>query len=263
MLKTINSVKIKLVNIPKIDPNNIVGYELFPEIYSNIFIVAKKKSGKTNVIFNIIEKCVDKNSTVIVFCNTYAKDSAWLAIQKYLDDKKIPNLFYSGIAEGNENHLASLLGMMANDVEEIPKEEKPEPFIDFGDKIIKVRIKKPKKISQKYLIIFDDVSSELKDHGVATLLKQNRHYKARVIISTQWPLDISPPSRRQMQYYLLFGGLNDEKLEELYRNSDLNISFEKYLELYKFATAEKYNFFYIDTDHKYRVKFNKEFVIPE
>ena len=87
-VKEINEFVVKPIPVKKLDKNDIVGGELFEEIYSNIFICAKKKSGKSTVIYNIIKKCTDKNTVgVIVFCSTYTKDGNWKAIKEYLDEK--------------------------------------------------------------------------------------------------------------------------------------------------------------------------------
>lgn len=262
MLKAINDVKVVPINVPKLDEKRIVGSKVFPEIYANIYISAKKMSGKTNAIFTIIKQCCDKNSNVIVFCSTCNKDTNWIEIKKYLEIHDIPSKFYDSIVDGEANHLKELIEIMS--VEDEPEEEEEidlEPHLIFADEEIRIKLKKPKKISQKYLIIFDDISAELKDPNVSVLLKQNRHYKSKVIISSQYVNDIVPQSRRQIQYYLLFGGINDLKLNELYTNMDLPITFIKFCELYKDATKERFNFFYVDTSGKYRKNFNLAYVI--
>lgn len=262
MLKKINHVKIETIKIPKIDNSKVLGAELFPHIYSNVYISAKKNSGKTTVIYNIIKKCCDKNSVVVVFCSTYRNDASWIEIRKYLDDKKIPNLFYDSIKDNNTNNLSNLINLMTTDVDDDEEEEEePESILLFNEKEIRIKVRKPKKISQKYLIIMDDIGAELKDPNISILLKQNRHYKSKVIISSQYINDIQPQCRRQIQTYLLFGGINEQKLDEIYVNADLNISFEKFVELYKLATSEKYSFFYCDSSGEYRQNFDKQFIL--
>ena len=48
----------------------------------------------------------------------------------------------------------------------------------------------------------------------------------------------------------------DEKLHIIHKNTDLPIEYDKFHALYKRATNEKYNFFYIDTDQD---QFRKNF----
>lgn len=251
-------------NTSHLSPDKILGYDLFPEIYSNLFLVARKKSGKTSTIYNIIKHCCNKESNVIVFCATYEKDMAWIKIQEYLDKKEIPSEFHmSFINDDGVNKLAELIETLKSEKELVEEEEEPEEptlaEVMFGEDRVVIKKKKPKKISQKYMIIIDDLSMELKNPFVSALLKTNRHYKSKVIISSQWPNDIPPQARRQIDYILLFSGINHEKLEQLFNNADLNIEFDQFLKLYKDATQERYNFFYIDTSGRYRQNFNIEY----
>jgi hypothetical protein len=69
-------------------------------------------------------------------------------------------------------------------------------------------------------------------------------------------------ARRQIDVYLIFSGVNQDKLLELFNNSDLNSNFDEFINLYKMATSEKYSFFYVDASNcKYRVNFNREIVV--
>ena len=79
-----------------------------------------------------------------------------------------------------------------------------------------------------------------------------------MIISNQYLNDLSIGARGQIEFYLLFGGLNikskieakndtKNKLFEVYKNANLNIPFEEFEQLYLNATSEKYCFLYIDS----------------
>ena len=260
-LKSINNFEVVPISIPKLELKNIKGSKLFPEIYSNVYLCAKKKSGKTSVIFNIIRECADKNTNVIVFCSTQNKDKNWIEIKKYLNEKKIPNEFYNSMLE-NGNILTEIITDLQGQVsdEESSSEEEPE-LIKFQNKKRKPKKKKkPTIISPKYLIIFDDLSSELRKPEIAHLLKTNRHYKSKVVISSQYLNDLQPMSLRQIDYWLLFSGLPYEKLESVYKQADQSISFEQFYDLYKDATQERFSFFYIDTTNDtYRRNFNQEY----
>ena len=93
------------------------------------------------------------------------------------------------------------------------------------------------------------------------MLKINRHLHARVIVSSHHQGDVWQQAFRQFDNLIIFRGLsqNLEKLEQIYRNADLSVSFEKFVSLYRFATINPFSFLYIDTrNNKYRVNFNKE-----
>eukprot|EP00732_Lithocolla_globosa_P002403 Lithocolla_globosa_v1_NODE_1559_length_2492_cov_7.594984.p1 type:complete len:265 gc:universal NODE_1559_length_2492_cov_7.594984:1488-694(-) len=255
----INNINVKPIEVQKTPLKNVKGVELFESLYCNIFLCAKKKSGKTSVIFNILKHCVDKNSKVIVFCATYLKDDNWIDIEEYLNKKKIPNEFYSSIHEGLDNTIEEMKNY--EDEEEISEDEPPPRVISFSnDKIcVKKRKIKPKYITPRYVLIFDDLSTELRDKRIGELLKIHRHLKSKIILSSQWLNDLLPMSRRQIDYFLIFQGMCEAKLLELYKQADLSISFEKFKSLYKEATHEKYNFFYVDVndENNFRKNFNQ------
>ena len=48
--KEINDIKIKPVVHLALESHEIVGYDYFPTLYSNIYICSKRKSGKTTLI---------------------------------------------------------------------------------------------------------------------------------------------------------------------------------------------------------------------
>ena len=169
-----------------------------------------------------------------MFCSTHNRDNAWTAIKKYLEKKHIPSEFFTSIKENGINHLAESIDRLRleenedSEEEEIKYKERPNQVVNAGYKTfdeIHVKIKKPKKVSQRYMIIFDDVSGELRDPNVSILLKTNRHFRPKCVISSQNCLDIDPQTRKQIEYYILFSGLNDDKLYELYRNADLDIGY--------------------------------------
>ena len=126
----------------------------------------------------------------------------------------------------------------------------------------KKKKKKPKKHCPKHIFIFDDIGNELKLPSIAQLLKTNRHLKSKVIISSQYLNDLSVQGRKNIGYRLLFKGHTLEKLETIYKDADLSIPFEDFVEMYETATEKQYNFFYIDCrDDEFRINFNYKFII--
>jgi hypothetical protein len=73
---------------------------------------------------------------------------------------------------------------------------------------------------------------------------------------------LAPAGRSQIDYWLLYQGHSEAKLEEIFGYLNLDITFEKFKELYHSATKEKYNFLYIDrNDETFRKNFNMKYVI--
>ena len=82
-LKQINDRTVKKIYIPEEDVRPVKGFDVCPEVFSNIFLCAKKKSGKTSATFTLLKNCVGKDTIIIVFCSTVYKDSNWIQIRKY------------------------------------------------------------------------------------------------------------------------------------------------------------------------------------
>ena len=106
--------------------------EIFSDPYSNIFIVARKKSGKSTLISNMIKKIIGRNTHVIVFCSTVHKDPTWISIKDFLKKNGIKATYFLGIIEGKEDHLKQF--MSAREQESIVDEDSDEEEkCDFGD----------------------------------------------------------------------------------------------------------------------------------
>lgn len=269
-LKQINDVKVRPVKLPVIEKEKIKGRELFEEIYSNIAIIARKKQGKTSVIFKIIKSCVNKNSTVLIFCSTHNKDKVWIEIKKYLGRKNINFLAYDSIYDNGQNHISELIKMWKKQEENINNDEKDEikniRVINTGSESDdeKEYVYRPKKICPKYVIIFDDLGTEISSKEVGQLLMTNRHWLSRVILSTQYPNSLAPAARKQLDYWILFGKHAKDKLELIFKDSDLSIDFDLFFKLYKNATEQRFNFLYIDTiNSMFRKNFNQSYLIEE
>jgi hypothetical protein len=270
-VKTINSETVKAIPPPKgLDLRPVRGSSLIPECYANIFLCAKKKSGKTSVIFKLLKGCVGKNTTIIAFVSTLHKDQNWIAMKKYFEEQGVPFVGYTSLAEEGVDHLATLIQSLRHpEVEEEPEEKDIPPkkvlFRTDGDEEEKEKKKKPLKyLSPEYILVFDDLSDELKSKSLVTLLKSNRHMLCRIIISSQYLNDLLPESRKQIDTWLLFKSQPTEKLEQIYKDGDISLPFSTFEKMYKFATKEPYSFFYVDTrSEEYRIGFSKRFVLED
>ena len=264
-LQKINNEIVKPIPVKDIPIEDRQGYDLFPILYSNIFICAKKKSGKTCVIFKILKGCCNKLTKVIIFSSTENKDQNMLEIKKWLEKKNIEYESYTSIDSILEGMIQEIEETIPEEKEKEkkPKEKKPKVLVfddDEDELTIKVKKYKPKKIAPEIIFVFDDISSDLKSPIIAKLMKQHRHYLCKTLISSQYPLDLDPQSRKQIDYWLLFAGHSDNKLEEIYKNANVNIDFELFKKLYKDATKEKYHFLYVDCNEcEFRKDFNYKY----
>lgn len=267
--KTINKEQIKPIKTTTFDPDSIKGYEIIPMLYANIYICAQKRSGKTNLINKILEKCIDSDTQVIVFAATHDLDDNWKYIKEQLEKRKINAMYYSAIEEDKHNNLEDVLKYMKDAITsaEIKQtEDNPNNYIQIVkfdvSKGVKLKVKQPKKQVPKFMLIFDDMTVELKNKDIGKLLKTFRHYKSKVIVSSQWPNDIKPEARKQIDFFLLFGGHSKEKLEVLYTDMGISMPFESFYDVYKNITKEKYQFLYVNQHTgELRHNFDKKIIL--
>lgn len=83
IVKPIKTGREKDTRLPK-------GFKMFPEPYANVGIIARKKSGKTNVVVNIVQGCADKDTNVFVLASTANKDPMFLSLKKWCKKHDIP-----------------------------------------------------------------------------------------------------------------------------------------------------------------------------
>lgn len=290
--KKLNDYKVKKIKLPK-QNLEVKGKELICEPYPNIFICAHKESGKTVTLFNILKSCIDQDTEVIFFVSTLYNDPSYKEIIRYLDKKQIPHQDFTSLKENDINYLGNFINFLKNEAKQREEEEKRKEhelnddehkmklselkqrhkeyqhiynvnLLEFAEDedTVTLKLKRKKKyLTPKYFIIFDDISAEIKTNPqLPFLLKMNRHFQSKVIISTQYVTDVPPSGRSNFNIYILFSGHNLEKLKDIYESSDPRIEFDEFVRLYHHATKEPYNFLYIDKNKgKYRKNFDLEY----
>lgn len=269
--RTINNHKVKPIVVHD-EKKKTLGYKLIPQMYSNIFLCAKKRSGKTTVINEILNKCTSKRTKIVFFVSTINKDKTYKEIKKKLKKRGNEVLCFESFVEGKtDNYLDDILNNIDfpdSDEDSEDEEEEEEPANQMGGMFVKPRKGRKKKkkkkkeykyIEPEYCFIFDDLSSQLRHSSISGLLKKNRHYRSMVLISSQYIHDLDVQAIKQLDYTMVFKSFNQEKLQKLYDNLDLSIPFEQLKDMYLFATQKPYSFLYIDArQDKYRQNFNIE-----
>jgi hypothetical protein len=285
-LEKINNIKVgKLKPLPTqiIDPRPLKGFDLFDEPYPNVFICAKKKSGKTSLLARIIQGCSTRETTVITFCSTVNKDANWAVIKHYCKKKGIAFLGFDSIKDDDGDDR---LHMFLNDLKDqarASEEAKDDSDDDDDDDVDEEKMlelfgessdededseRKPRKCqfkSPKYILIVDDLSDALKhSRSVAAFVKQNRHHLAMCLLSSQYFNDITLDSRKMIDFLILYKGLSKKKLDEMYKEMNIAISHEDFLKCYAQATEVNYSFLYVDIRaDSLRQNFNKRFLLPQ
>lgn len=278
-LHKVNNHKV-VPRLPKqtLDTRPILGSELIPMTYATILALARKKSGKTQVIFDIIRHCVAPGTITHAFVATLNLDPTWLAIEEYCKENAIGfDAHTSTIDQDGGNILARLKATLDEEAKkrkeasaqqdeenEKPRQSKVLMVGGTDEQEDKVN-RKVNKVRAKYqapevVIIFDDLSDELRSRILVKFFKDMRHYRAEIIIGTQYIHDLKPEQWKQVDYFLLFKGQSEDKLKDLYKHANIQIPFEQFKRIYEVATEQKYSFLTIDsTNQIFRSNFNREF----
>ena len=270
--ETLNNVVVKpLVNtVGNIDITKVKGGKLIPTVYNCTFLCAKRASGKTSTLAEILLRTSDKKTQFYVFCPTTKVDSSWITLIDKLESRgNVVNVFDS-IMDGKVNLLNEIMAdlSMPEDTK-IKTDDETKPLgikLNFGDEIKKKKQEyKPKKIAPMHIFVFDDISGELKNPAVASLLKKSRHFLSAVYISSQYVMDLLPMSIKQLDYFLCFRSFSADKLEHIYKLLDLSIGLDKFVNIYEYCFRDpndRFSFLYIDVrNQKFRKNFNKNLVI--
>ena len=279
-LQEINDFIVKKVPVPPLPKiENIMGGRMFPNLYLNCYICASKKKGKSVCLSSIILNSINKKTSVIFIVPTCNKDFTYQHIFDKLEKRDINYTVYQDMEENGVDIIDALIdGLLIDEPEvtasgwnkhgESKKKQTvvPPPFFNlFGDeeeaKSEEMREKVVKKKAPKYLIIIDDCSQSTRSPSIARLLKVHRHLKASVFISSQNETDIVPASWRQLDYLLIFGGYSSNlpKLENIHTNMDIPVPFDTFVDIYRDATNEPFNFLWVSKDGSFRKNFNKQY----
>jgi hypothetical protein len=259
----INNIKIKPVVLVDNGGEKIRGANIFNLKCWICYISARKKSGKSSLISNIIDKTTNKKTTIWLFCSTFKIDKTWIEVIKNLEDKGyVVNCFESivdGSGKKSINNLEVVLDDLAQggDGMKIPeKEPEPDIYDRFGIKMksmgsIFKEQSVPRKTKNKIqtvsnLFIIDDLPQQLKNPAVDRLCKTSRHSNSNVIISSQYCKDLSPQSITQIDELVVFKGYNEEKMLHLHKLLDLAIPFELFMKIYTHCVEDPFSFLTLD-----------------
>lgn len=276
-VKRINKEAVKAVKFidEEEDKRPVKGADIFPEIYANIFLCARKKSGKSCVIYHTIQHCATTETRVIAFSSMLNRDPTWRAIEDLCKTMKIQFDGFTSIKdpETKEDILDTIVKTLEATSEKVETAAAAAPSkqliitdSDPAPESKNSRRKRPKEKAPKIIFIFDDLSGELKAPSVTQLMKKNRHLKSKLIIASQYWNDVDLQARKQIDYVLLYRGLAQslDKLEDIYKNCDLSVPFEVFVQIYRYCTAVKFHFMWIDVvNSEFRKDFSHKIELPK
>ena len=239
-----------------------LGHQYINHAYPNILLLAKKNSGKTNIIYNILKKCANRHTEVVIFCPTWELDDTYRQILDYLDSKGIPHQQFKNI-----DNLKDLMDSYDKGYESEGSDEDDEergegqsntnintnifsyiysPTIEESKTESKPKKSYSKFIIPEHIFIFDDCKKMLRNPVLNSLIATNRHYKSKVIISTQYFTDIMPDTRSCLDVLCIFPKIPIDKIQKLHEDIQLSIDYPVFEKLYLEATKKSHNFLYVD-----------------
>ena len=250
-MEKINNIQIQVLKNKNKD-KKFVHKELFNEQFPFIYISSKKNSGKSNLIYNIlINMALPKKTKIYLFSKTYENDQTTInmidKISKYNEIELYDDLEYEN-QQGEK--FKNILDKLINDIKQDIAENK--------DKLKKLSYTYP-----RHIFIFDDFSELLKDKVLEGIIKRHRHYLTSFIISSQSYTDLKPNVRNQVNFLILFKEIPINRLKLIYDEKIKGLDYEKFIELYIYATTEKYNFLLLNCDDNkdIRQNFNMKFIL--
>ena len=87
----------------------------------------------------------------------------------------------------------------------------------------------------------------------------NRHFKCSIVVSSQYYQHLVKDGRTNIDYFIIFGNMPIQKLQVMYEEAELNVTFDDFLNMYMKATAKPYSFFWIDRKRsEFRINFSEE-----
>jgi hypothetical protein len=278
-LQQINKEFVKPIPLPVQGGGKVLGEKLFADPNSNVFLLAKKKSGKTSTLFKIIKKCSSRKTKIFIFCATVHKDRNWIEIVKWLEkhhrDYEIFTSILETRAEGRRKIQVNNLRLVLDELKETGSasgsdddEEEAQLVAPpmSREAVMQRLVGEAKREAEEdedeeidnYMVILDDMTKQLRrsEEVLEELVKTNRHYKIRVLVSSQYLHDLKPEVIEQMDYIIMFGRIPDKKLERMHDLLNLSVDYDDFLRMYQAATDEKYHFLYIDTRNE---EFRRDF----
>ena len=232
-----------------------------------------------------IKKLRKKNHDVVTLTEIVDPQNGVNALQEFMDENKGDNEQQSDDDDENEQDfklpipkrmmnkpsISSAFPIPATrqrpSLSTVLLPPKPQPPVEKHSPPPSPKAKKTRKLSKiypEYIICLDDLGDELKNKALTQLMKTNRHYKALVIISSQHLNDLQPAALRQLGYVMLFARFSEDKLLELYQKLDITLPIEKFKELYRDATKDKYSFLFIsraEGKDEFRKGFTERYIV--
>jgi hypothetical protein len=248
-------------------------------------VIAPKGAGKTTMICNLLNFYRGYFHTILVFSPTIDSDEKWdwvkdqkLIIEnkplkqwikkmssKEEEDKVVQRAKIDSALEGLVNQDEKFTGLIPE--EHFYNDYKEDEFQEIMEEqmgLIRLLKKNgaPKYLANRILIIFDDlVGSTLFAGTRGSYFKgvntRHRHYSASFIMVSQGYKEIPKTIRTNWTSLCVFEIGNEQEVKVIYEEYAMGLNYEKWLELYKYATDGDHSFLYINFQKPKRLRMMK------
>lgn len=269
----IHRIKGGEIKVPEIEKTISHNPAIVSEPYFALSMIATVKSGKSTVIYNIVEKMLKKNKKlkVHIYSGNVYRDPTYRALTDFLTtggyDYEVYTSIYYKKSDGRGkdkagSHMGDLLQIDLGSSGGFDLKTPVREYDEITSSYLRIMKLKDKalekdnpitkivtgedKSSPDMLLIFDDISNEMKDKDLREVIRFRRHLHANIILSSQAKIDILPSIFSLCDYFCLFANIPIDKLKNLHENIALPNEFDVFERLYKFATHKKFNFLFID-----------------
>ena len=206
--------------------NNYYDDYIIPNHPSRVLFVGPSKSGKTNLLINLLTKDEYYNGyyhNIFVFSPNSYNDEEWDAFREHYDDDRV--IFQDDLDLADED---------------LCKIESAQNELITNDGIDK---------SPRVLVILDDCIDEkkvMKSKYVKLLFTRGRHLNFSVWVATQAYNNVPLVWRKQLSNIFMFGTNNMKEVESLFKEyCHRKINQKEFTSIYNYCTEDKYCFMHI------------------
>ena len=229
-----------MANIPIVKPINEIKYEFKQSKYANVpkvpfraIVFGPSGSGKRCLLVSLILDIYrDVYQRVFVFSPSVDHDSIWLPVKKYVKD----NL---GVNPDKEQCFFPEY-----------KSENLMKIIDTQTKVTKYLKEQKQKSLYNILVILDDIADapDIARHNklLQSLYVRGRHAGISVITASQKAFILHPVIRVNATQLFIFRLRNKKELDSIIEELGALADQKTIIEIYHTATAEDFNFLYVD-----------------
>jgi hypothetical protein len=233
----------------KEDKRPVKGAELLPELYASVVCAAPTSGGKTTVIGHVLKHCIDERTKVIVFCSTWDLDVGWRGIKQDLERREIEVAHFDSVVDDQKHDvLKTVVDQVGAEMSSSkPRAKKRKQgvlqfLLEDEDEEEDEPDKHKDRVPEHCFILDDLTVHELQHNSVVNLLKKSRHYKAKVIVSTQAIIHLVKSAWAQLSELCLFGGFAEDYLRLLYKRIPTHVPYSAFELAYNEVTSEKHRF---------------------